>query len=205
MTDTGHDDDLLMSHSYDGISEYDNPMPGWWVWTFVATVIFCVPYFMWYHLGAGPSIWDKHEAEVASYGEFLLAKYGELEANEETILSLTEDDAAMKSMDSVFKAKCAQCHAADGGGQVGPNLTDEWWINVTNVADIAEVVMNGRPAKGMSAWKDHLTETQIVLLSAYVAQLQQHRVLPPDGKEPQGEHIEPWQLPIAMDLDETIE
>lgn len=207
MTDTGPNEDRLMSHSYDGIMEYDNPMPGWWVWMFTASIIFCVPYVMWYHLGAGPSIYEKLDAELAAYDEFLLDLYGELEPDEETILHYAGDEAAMKAMGGVFDGKCALCHNKDGGGggNAGANLTDDSWIHVATITDIAEVLTNGRPVQGMPAWKDQLTETQIVLLSSYVAHLQKYPVPPPGGKEPQGERVEPWPIPVGTDADQENE
>ncbi|UCD75939.1 MAG: c-type cytochrome [Phycisphaerales bacterium] len=195
------DRDRLTGHDYDGIEEYDNPLPGWWVWLFTLTIIFAIPYVMWYHLGAGPSIQDNLDAEVEAYGAQLLAIYGDLQPDAPTILDLRSDQAAMAGMAGLFKGKCAQCHVADGSGDVGPNLTDDYWINVRDVTDIATVLTQGVVAKGMPAWDRQLTQTQIVLLSAYVAQLRDNPVA--GGKAPQGEFVEPWpQTTIEIVVDE---
>jgi cytochrome c oxidase cbb3-type subunit 3 len=95
----------------------------------------------------------------------------------------------MTGMAGLFRGKCAQCHLADGSGNVGPNLTDDSWINVRTVTDIPKLLQEGVVTKGMPAWGDQLTETQIVLLSSYVAQLSRNPVA---GKEPQGDPIPPW-------------
>jgi cytochrome c oxidase cbb3-type subunit 3 len=181
--------DRVFDHEYDGIREYDNPMPAWWVWIFAASIIFCFPYVMWYHLGAGPSIHDGYEGELAAYAAQLLETYGELEPDAPTILSFMDDDVAMAGMASLFKSKCAQCHLADGSGSVGPNLTDDSWINVKTLTDIPNVITTGVDKKGMPRWGDTLTKTQIVLISSYVARLRGH---PVPGKAPQGEIIPPW-------------
>jgi cytochrome c oxidase cbb3-type subunit 3 len=196
MAETGTEKDRLLDHEYDGIREYDNPLPGWWVWLFWATIIFCIPYVMWYHLGVGPSIHDKLDDEIAAYGEQIIATFGELAPDEQTIVAYMDRPEAMAAMASLFKGKCAQCHMADGSGSVGPNLTDNRWINVTQAADIATVIaQGGRPGKGMTAWEGQISETQIVLLSSYVAQLGRN---PVDGKpaEPDSRVVDPWP-PVA--------
>ncbi len=179
----------LLDHEYDGIHEYDNPLPGWWVWLFALTTLFALPYIGWYHLGIGPSIYDDLDAEVAAYAEQLLATYGELEPDEPTILRFMNDRVAMTGMSGLFKGKCAQCHTANGSGNVGANLTDDHWINVEKLTDIHSVIRDGVIAKGMPVWGDRLTETQIVLLSAYVATLREN---PIPGKVPEGKVIPPW-------------
>jgi len=186
------DHDLLLDHEYDGIKEYDNPLPGWWVWCFAITIIFCVPYTMWYHFGKGLSIWDKYDNEVTAYNESIFARYGTLEADQETILRFMNDDDALRSAESIFKGKCAQCHLADGSGDVGPNLTDTSWLSVKQITDIPRIITKGLPDKEMPEWGSKLTQTEIVLLSSYVAQLQNHPVA---GKVAEGESIPPWDEP----------
>jgi cytochrome c oxidase cbb3-type subunit 3 len=194
MAQVEQERDKLFDHEYDGIREYDNPMPKWWVYIFIATAIFAYPYIVYYHFGQGPSIQDQLAAEREAYAQQLLATYGDLQPDEATLLTFMHDDVAMTGMAGLFKGKCAQCHLADGSGSVGPNLTDEAWINVKRITDIAELVTHGRPGKGMPAWGDRLTQTQIVLLSSYVAQLRNN---PIPGKEPQGNPIPPWPAAAA--------
>lgn len=189
MTNADFDRDKLMDHDYDGIKEYDNPMPGWWVWIFVVCVLFSFPYIMWYHLGEGPSVEEQYEAELAAFAAQLLETYGTLEPDEATILKYMDDDVAMTGMGSLFKSKCAQCHLADGGGNIGPNLTDDHWLNIKAITDLPAFLEAGKPEKGMPAWGGQLTQTQIVLLSSYVARL---RRAPVPGKAPQGDVIPPW-------------
>lgn len=182
-------DDKIFDHEYDGIREYDNPLPGWWKTLFWVTILFALPYTFYYHGAEGRSLADEYDAEVAAFAESLLQTYGQLEPDAATIMKFTDDDVAMAGMGSLFKSKCAQCHRADGSGNVGPNLTDDHWINVKKVSDIFDVLTAGVPLKGMPAWGDQLTDTQRVLLSSYVARL---RRSPVAGKAPQGDAIPPF-------------
>lgn len=182
--------DPLLDHDYDGIREYDNPLPGWWVALLWGSVIFSVVYLFYYHSGVeGRSIHDDYQGELAVFAAQLIEQYGELEADPETILKFTNDNVAMAGMGSQFKARCAQCHAGDGGGNIGPNLLDDSYINVKTVADIYRVIKEGVVAKGMPAWGAQLSETQLVLMSAYVAQL---RGKGPGSKAAEGNAIAPW-------------
>ena len=182
-------DDLLMDHEYDGIKEYDNPLPAWWVYTWLATVLFCFPYMAWYHSTDGRTIQDEYDGELAAAAQKMIAAYGNLAADQETILRYMDDEVAMTGMASQFKGKCAVCHQADGSGNVGPNLTDDSWLHVDRVEDIVGVIRDGVPAKGMTAWGDKFSDTQLVLMAAYVASLRSN---PLDGKEAQGDEIAPW-------------
>ena len=191
MTDQDRpiDEPPLRDHTYDGIQEYDNPLPGWWVWMFVLSVVFAFPYAVYYHAADGRALEDEYEGEVAAYAELLLQTYGELAPDAETISSFMDDPVAMAGMQSLFKSKCTQCHRADGTGSVGPNLTDDRWLHVKELTDIFAVLRDGVVAKGMPQWGGQLSDTQIVLMSSYVASL---RRAPKPGKEPQGEVIPPW-------------
>ncbi len=182
--------DVLFEHTYDGIMEYDNPMPGWWVWMFIGSIVFSFLYVLFFHVGIGPTIWEQLEAEKAAYGQKLIAQFGNLEADEQTIASLSRNEDVMKSMGSLFKGKCAQCHAADGSGGVGPNLTDDAYLNIKTLPDIARILNKGVVEKGMPAWEEQFSDTQIVLMAAYVAHLRSTD--PGKGKDPQGETIDAW-------------
>lgn len=184
-----NEQDKLFDHAYDGIQEYDNPMPSWWLWLFGLSVIFAFPYIVYYHYGAGLTIEEQWQAEQEAYAASLLERYGELEPDRATLLAYKDDELAMSGIAGLFRGRCAQCHVADGSGNVGPNLTDDHWVNVERVTDIPEIIRDGLVAKGMPAWGDRMTETQIVLLSSYVAYLAEN---PIDGKAPEGEPLPAW-------------
>ncbi len=189
MSEYDPSEPLLMAHEYDGIREFDNPLPGWWRALFWLSILFCGPYTLWYHFGNGVSIQGEYQQELADQADRLIQTYGKLTPDEPTLLRFMDDKIAMAGMGALFRSKCAQCHNADASGNVGPNLTDDSWINVKTLTDIPAVISAGVAAKGMPTWKGQLADTQIVLLGSYVAELRRH---PVPGKAPQGNVIPPW-------------
>lgn len=181
----------ILDHECDGIREYDNPMPFWWGAIFWASILFALPYFVFYHLGGvGESVATDYESEVGAFYEMQAAKLGDLKPDNATIVALSHDEKKMLAGRNMFKANCAVCHAPDGGGKTGPNLTDETYINIRQPADIFRVVSDGVQAKGMPEWKQRFSEPQRVLLAAYVASLR--GTTPASPREPQGERVAPW-------------
>jgi len=182
--------DKLFDHDFDGIQEYDNPLPGWWSWLFIASIVLSVCYIAYYHIGVGPSVQDSYQAEVASYYEELLAELGNIQPDNASIVRLMNNEDMMSAMGGVFRGSCAQCHADDGGGNIGPNLTDDYYKNVTEPADIYSVIADGIEGTSMPAWSQRLREPQMILLAAYVASLRDTTAAA--GKEPEGSRIDPW-------------
>lgn len=196
------DEDLLLEHEVDGIREYDNPLPGWWVNLFWVTILFCFPYTLYYHGVEGRAIEDEHEAAVADRATQLIKSFGKLENDVPTLLKYMVDPVGLAGAGAMFRGKCAQCHAADGGGGVGPNLTDDHYVNVKNLQDIYRVIKEGVPLKGMPAWGLQMSDTQMVLLAAYVAQL---RGKPVRGAAPKGEVIPAWPTDSSEPTATTVE
>ena len=190
-TDPTTNEPRILDHDCDGIREYDNPMPFWWTATFWITMIFAVPYFAFYHLGGvGTSIGEGYETEVGEFYEMQAAKLGNLKPDEATILTLSVDKKKLLAGQNMFKANCATCHAPDGGGKTGPNLTDDFYINVRKPEDIFRVVRDGVEAKGMPKWGKRFSEAQLVLLSSYVTSLR--GTSPASPREPQGDRVAAW-------------
>ena len=115
---------------------------------------------------------------------------GELTGDEQTILLYMDDEHMMQAMRGLFISQCASCHGASGTGETGPNLTDNHYLIIKNVEDIFKNIKWGSIAKGMPPWNGILTETEMVLLTAYVAKL---RGTSTEGKIPEGVIIEPWE------------
>ena len=185
-------DDNLLEHNYDGIQEYDNPLPGWWKFLFWVSIFFAPLYYVYFHLGVeGRSIHDQYNNHMASIFELRFAEIGELEADRETLLKYMNDEPKWLAVGKVvYQTNCVSCHAADGSGLVGPNLTDDHWKNVRNIEDIATVIENGAANGSMPAWKNRLShQNQIVLTAAYVAAM---RANPISGKAPEGNKIPDW-------------
>lgn len=181
---------ILLDHNYDGIHELDHPLPFWWIAIFVGSVIFSIPYYLYYtHLG-GPSLDDELKESVAriekaqseykaSKGGFDVAKFNAYVATKE----------AQKSGAKTYKRKCKACHGADGEGGIGPNLTDNYWLNGDgSVASVYSVVENGVVDKGMQAWGQTLGEEKMMAVVDYVMKLRGTK--PANAKAPQGELFE---------------
>lgn len=182
----------LTDHAYDGIQEFDNPLPGWWKWTFVGSIVFSIFYAMYFHIGApGRSIADQYDAELAANTRLQFEKIGDLEANEETILAYMNKDSWLKVGQVVFKTHCISCHGRDGEGLVGPNLTDESFKYVRKIEDIANIISTGAGNGAMPAWSNRLHVNEVVLVSAYVASLRGQKTAA-KGKAPEGSQIAPW-------------
>lgn len=181
---------MLLDHQYDGIQEYDNPLPSWWSWLFALSIIFSACYWFYYHIGTGPSIQDNYQAQVAAHIENLIAQLGEVHPDNATILSFKDNTDWMNATKGLFVGNCSQCHSADGGGNVGPNLTDDFYKNIKEPKDIFNVITNGVAGKGMQAWETRLSEPQRILLAAYVASLR--GTTPAHPKAAEGSSIPGW-------------
>lgn len=186
----------LLDHDCDGIREYDNPMPFWWSALFWGSIVFSVPYFAFYHAGGiGTSLSEDYDTEVGEFYELQAAKLGNLKPDEATILALSTDKQKLLAGQNMFRTNCATCHAPDGGGKTGPNLTDDFYINVRKPADIFAVLRDGVEAKGMPRWGKRFSEPQLVLLASYVASLR--GTSPASPREAQGDKVGAWSGPAA--------
>jgi cytochrome c oxidase cbb3-type subunit 3 len=177
---------VLVDHNYDGIKELDSRIPPWFLWLFYGTIIFSVIYMLHYHvLGTGPLMEEEYAQEVkqAEIKRAELIRTGAF-INEETVTLLTEP-VALESGKQIFNTNCAACHAADGGGLVGPNLTDDYWIHGGGIKNVFKVVKYGVVNKGMIAWQNMLNPKQIQEVSSYVLSLK--GTTPAKPKAPEGE------------------
>ncbi|WP_445750145.1 cbb3-type cytochrome c oxidase N-terminal domain-containing protein [Polaribacter sp.] len=185
--DIEEEHEIVLDHNYDGIKELDNSLPPWWVYMFYATIIFGVVYLIRFHILDGDSQaveYDKAVAEARAEVEKYKATAPNLFDVENVTLLTSEAD--LKRGKAVFNLNCASCHLADGGGQIGPNLTDEYWILGGGIKNVFNTVYNGgRDGKGMIAWNKTLKPEDIAKVASYVISLQ--GTTPAVAKAPQGE------------------
>ena len=177
--------DIMLDHDYDGIKELDNRVPPWFSYLFYGSIIFAVYYLLDYHvLKSGPLQEEeyKQEIEFASMQRVELERSGVL-VNEETVTLLT-DAAAVNEGKEIYSANCIACHGQLGGGLVGPNLTDNYWINGGGIKNIFKTIKYGVPVKGMISWETQLNSKQIQAVASYVISL--NGTNPPNGKQPEG-------------------
>ena len=188
--------DLLREHEYDGIQEYDNPTPGWWNLIFLGTFLFAIWYLLYHHASTiATSVAQDYETDVSDDLRKRFSAIGDLKPNEPTLLKFMVNDEWKLVGASVFKANCVSCHGPNAAGQIGPNLTDDYYKNVRQIEDIPKVIANGAAAGAMPAWKTRLHPNEIVLVAAYVASLRGQNLPSPRGHE--GERIPPWPTPSA--------
>ncbi|WP_430613788.1 cbb3-type cytochrome c oxidase N-terminal domain-containing protein [Flavobacterium sp. JP2137] len=187
---------LLLDHDYDGIKELDNELPPWWVYLFYATIIFAVVYMARFHIFEGDNQAAEFEKEMIA-AELAIEEYKKtapdlLTADQVVFL---DDPADLAEGKRLFDVNCVVCHRADGGGGIGPNLTDEHWILGGGIKNVFNTVMEGgRDGKGMVAWKVSIKPSDIAKISSYVLTLQGTN--PPDAKEAEGE--------IWVDTEEAV-
>ena len=191
--------EVMTDHEYDGIKELDNNLPPWWVWGFAFTIFWGIYYLMDYHvLKTSPLSGEEYAQEMAAAKASIdayLATAADL-VDENTVVALT-DDAGLTAGNKIFQANCAACHMADGGGSVGPNLTDAYWKHGGSINDVFKVIKNGVVEKGMISWKEQLSPSQMQQVASYILSLQ--GTTPTNPKAPEGDLYTPAATPVASD------
>lgn len=178
----------IEGHVYDDIEELDHSLPKWWLYMFYATIAFSLGYYAYYELGSGPSLVQEYEKERAAMEVAALSKpaAGKTESEDE-LRAMVKDASATAAGHTVFAGKCASCHGEKGQGQIGPNLTDDYWIHGGKMTEIVTVISNGVAEKGMPPWKPLLTPKELVSVAAYVKSLRGTN--PSGAKAPQGQQV----------------
>jgi cytochrome c oxidase cbb3-type subunit 3 len=182
--------DHLLEHSYDGIQEYDNPMPRWWVYIFWATIVFSVLYWLNVPgIGTGKGrVADYNRAmAVAAAAAAKREAAQPASASPEQLTALTADASALALGKQAFGQSFAACHRGDAGGQIGPNLTDDYWLHGAAIEQIRKTVSDGVLEKGMPPWGKVLKPAQLDAVVAYVFTLRGTN--PPNPKPPQGDLV----------------
>jgi cytochrome c oxidase cbb3-type subunit 3 len=172
----------LRAHEFDGIREFDNRLPQWWLWTFYLACIFSLLYWVHYHmLGTGDLPLEAYQKAL----EAAAAKNVVAEVSDESLTTLAQDRDAVAAGKEVWTTYCVACHKPDASGLIGPNLTDRFWLHGGRPVDIHRVITKGVIEKGMAPWETILGPTRIQQVAAFVLTLRNTDV--PGGKEPQGE------------------
>lgn len=179
---------LIDDHEYDGIQEYDNPLPRWWTTLFWLTIVFSVGYVLVYHVSdRGRSVLETYAAEQKEANERAAAQAAKEQVSEELLTKLASNPAALAKGSEVFEARCVACHGNKGQGVVGPNLTDSHWIHGQgSLMDIYETTASGVAAKGMPAWSRQLSPEELRSVVVFVGSL---RGTNQPGKAPEGKEV----------------
>jgi cytochrome c oxidase cbb3-type subunit 3 len=191
--------ELDLGHEYDGIRELNNRLPPWWIYGFYVTIVFAAVYLWRFHVTHnGPSSKEEYEIAVAKaelkIQQYLKAKGDAVDENTVTLLTGADDLAEGKA---VFMKSCASCHTESGAGNVGPNLTDDYWMHGNDVKSIFKTIRYGINA--MPQWQNSYSNKQIAQVTAYIKSLRGTN--PPNAKAPQG--IEMKEEPASNATDST--
>lgn len=182
---------IMLDHEYDGIRELDNNLPPWWKYGFYLTIVFSVVYLIHYHVSkTGPLQTEEYQAQMAE-GERLKAEYRKTAANlvdESNVFQLMAADSIGEGK-SIFTEKCKACHKADGSGDIGPNLTDNYWLHGGDIKSVFTTIKYGVTSKGMQAWQNDLSPVQMQEVASYILTLAGTNVA--GGKAPEGTLFNP--------------
>ncbi|MFV3380655.1 cytochrome-c oxidase, cbb3-type subunit III [Pseudomonas sp. NY15354] len=183
--------DQTMGHSFDGIEEYDNPLPKWWFWLFVGTLVFAVGYLILYPgLGNWKGILPGYENGWTQVNEWQKemdkadAKFGPIFAKFAAmpVEEVAKDPQALKMGGRLFASNCSVCHGSDAKGAYGfPNLTDKDWRWGGEPETIKASIMEGRHGV-MPGWAEVIGEQGVADVAAYVLTNLDGRTLPEGAK-----------------------
>lgn len=178
---------LLLDHDYDGIKELDNNLPPWWIWMFYITIAFAAIYLVRFHILGHDNQTTEYNKEMeaarVAVEEYKKTAKDLVDVSTVTLLTESSDLAAGKV---IFDANCVACHRADGGGGIGPNLTDQNWILGGGIKNVFSTILEGgRDGKGMVSWKGTLKPSEMQQVASYVLSLQGTN--PADAKAPEGD------------------
>jgi cytochrome c oxidase cbb3-type subunit 3 len=172
------DTDELLDHETDGIREFDNALPRWWLYGFYFTIAFAVAYFVNYHVLATPlvgkpTLLAEYQAETAAAVADRHASHGGHADGAGGPVTLLTDPAALAKGQEIFEGPanlCWTCHRKDLGGLIGPNLTDNAWRHGCDPATVMQNVRTGFPVQGMLPYGSAkpLTDDELLQVVSYV-------------------------------------
>lgn len=203
-TPVDQEEKVATDHEYDGIRELDNNLPPWWLAGFYISILFAVVYLLRYHVFMSAPLQEEEFKIEMAEAEAAKIEYLKNAANlvdESNVEMLTEESRIMAGKE-IFMKNCAVCHANDGGGGVGPNFTDAYWLHGNSIADIFKTIKYGVPAKGMISWKEQLNPSQMQEVASFIKTLE--GTTPLKAKEPQGELITSGASEEMVDSTQTV-
>ncbi|MGB3155202.1 MAG: cbb3-type cytochrome c oxidase N-terminal domain-containing protein [Chitinophagaceae bacterium] len=191
--------ELDLGHEYDGIRELNNRLPPWWLYGFYLTIIFAGIYLWRFHVAhTAPSSKEEFENSIAKADlkiqKYLLAKGDAVDENTVILLKSPDDIAAGKL---IFSKSCVTCHTETGAGNIGPNLTDNFWLNGNDIKSVFKTIRYGINA--MPQWQNTYSNKQIAQVASYVKSLLGTN--PPNPKAPQGVEMKEAAVPAKEAVD----
>lgn len=196
--------EIVLDHNYDGIRELDNKLPPWWLYGFYITIVFAAVYLARFHIfnGEPQAVEFENEMEDARLAieEYKKTAKDLVDVNTVVLLTEASDLSAGKN---IFNTSCVACHKADGGGGIGPNLTDEYWILGGGIKNVFNTISEGgRAGKGMVPWKTELKPNEMAQVASYVLSFQ--GTTPAEPKDPEGEIWVDPDTPVDEEVIEAV-
>lgn len=190
--------DTVLDHDFDGIQEYDNRLPNWWLWILWATIVFSVGYWLVFHTyGLAKLPIAAYDQEMDNAGA-TLADSSLRGLTTADLEAMAGDPAKLSAGKDVYVKNCQVCHLAEGQGLVGPNLTDDYWVHGGDALSIHNTVVRGVLDKGMAAWGRQLGPDRVDAVVAYLLTLRGTQI---EGKAPEGELWSPDPASMPEDGD----
>jgi cytochrome c oxidase cbb3-type subunit 3 len=172
---TGRGPGETTGHNYDGIEEFDNPLPAWWYWLFVLTLVYGLGYMVWYPglgnfagVGNWTSVGELEIAQKESHAKYepLFARYSQVPVEE-----IHKDPAAAKMGQRLFSSNCAVCHGSTAAGGFGfPDLIDDVWTWGDDGQAIKQTILEGRKA-AMPAYGAIIGDQGVGDVTSYILDL----------------------------------
>jgi cytochrome c oxidase cbb3-type subunit 3 len=184
-----HQDELL-EHDADGIREFDNDLPRWWLYGFYFTIAFAVVYLVNYHVLPNPLFGAATVAEEYAVEMREAAASAPAASASAAEVAVLTDAASLSKGQAIYESQthpCAACHRPDLGGLVGPNLTDHLWLHGCGMADLVKTIRLGYPTKGMLPYGGGppLEPEQVQQLASYIVSKRGSN--PPDARAPEAD------------------
>jgi cytochrome c oxidase cbb3-type subunit 3 len=182
---TVYQQDTVMEHEYDGIQEFDNRLPNWWLWIMYSSMVFALLYWIVFHTLEIRDLPREDFAAVMAEAQALqLARAEAAGIDNAFFVMMAETPDKVAQGREIFVKHCVACHLDQGQGSVGPNLTDGVWVHGCEPMAMYKTLNEGVAAKGMPAWQNQLGPTRVMATVAYLLTIQNTNVA---GKAPEGE------------------
>lgn len=184
--DIAEEDTIMTDHDYDGIRELDNSLPPWWKYGFYVTIVVAIIYMGYYHMGgSGPSSLKEYQNQMDQAAlEIAAYQATQKDAVNEKNVVLLDNQSDIQAGAATFQSLCVACHGTMAEGKVGPNLTDDYWKNGSDIKDLFKTIKYGVKGTGMKSWKTDISASQIAQVASYILSLKGSN--PPGAKAPEG-------------------
>ena len=179
--------DIILDHNYDGIRELDNKLPPWWVYGFYGTILFAIVYLVRFEVFNDYNQIEEYEIAVTD-AKIKVEQWKKTAKNlvDASTVTVLTDESDLNAGKTIFTTSCVVCHKSDGGGGIGPNLTDQYWISGGGIKNIFNTISEGgRSGKGMIAWKNELKPLERAQVASYILSFQ--GTTPAEPKDAEGE------------------